>query len=315
MKITILDSKSFGNDLPLENLSSFGNLIIYESTDETNVIQHIADSEIIVLNKVKISEDVIEKCKALKLICVFATGFDNIDIVAAAKKGIAVCNAPGYSTDSVALCTISTVLSLVTNLRTFNQYVTDGSYTKSGVPNKLEPVFHEVKGKTWGIIGAGNIGRVVGKIAEAMGAEVIYNKRNPVPELNCVDIKTLVSQSDIITIHCPLNAMSKNMINKDMISLMKPNVIIVNEARGAVINDDDIVEAIESGRISGFGSDVYSKEPFDAQHPFNRIMHRENVLLTPHFAWGAYESRMRCLEIVCNNIQAFISGEKLNRVD
>ena len=315
MKITVLDKKSFGNDLPLNSLASIGELTVYEATDDADIVRNIGNSEIIVLNKVKITKDVIDRCNNLKLICVFATGFDNIDINAAREKGIAVCNVPGYSTDSVALCTVATALSLVTNLRVYNNYVTSGAYTESGVPNRLEPVFHEISGMIWGIIGAGNIGKAVGKVAEAMGAKVIYNKRTPDPNLNCVDITTLAKESDIITVHCPLNDSSLNLINKELISMMKKNVIIVNEARGAVVNDNDIVEAVETNRIAAFGSDVYTKEPFDKNHPFNRIMHRDNVLLTPHFAWGSYESRLRCLEIVCRNIKAFLNNEKLNRID
>ena len=207
------------------------------------------------------------------------------------------------------------MLSLVTHLREYNKYVTDGKYSASGVPNRLEPVFHELKGKVWGIIGAGNIGRAVANIAEAFGTEVIVNKRTETAEFKCVDIDTLVSTSDIITIHCPLNEQSRGLINSERIKKMKKSVIIVNEARGAVVVDEDIADAVINGHISGFGSDVYTTEPFSFEHPFDKIKHLDNVLLTPHFAWGAYESRMRCLEIVCNNIGAFISGETLNRVD
>ena len=315
MKIAVLDSDSLGRDLSLDALLALGDVSVYPSTSEEDTVKNISDADVVLINKVKITADVMNKCPRLRLICIFATGYDNVDISAARKHGIAVCNVPGYSTDSVALCTVATVLSLLTHLKEYNRYVTDGSYTKSGVPNRLEPVFHELSGKVWGIIGAGNIGRAVARVAEALGAEVIVNKRNPVPDLSCVDIETLAAKSDIITIHCPLNDGSRGLINSKLIGLMKKDVIIVNEARGAVVVDEDIVEAIKQERIGAFGSDVYTSEPFSNEHPFFEIMTLDNVLLTPHFAWGAYESRMRCLQIVCNNIRSFFGGETLNRVD
>ena len=315
MKISVLDRDSLGKDLPLDKLNQFGEVVVFPSTANDEVISHISNSEVILINKVKITEEIMRSCENLRLICIFATGYDNVDVVSAKKLGIAVCNVPGYSTDSVALCTIATVLSLVTHLKEYNRYVTDGSYSASGVPNKLDPVYHELTGKTWGIIGAGNIGKSVARVAEALGARVIVNKRVAVPELNCVSIDTIAKDSDIITIHCPLNDGTRGLINEKLISLMKKDVIIVNEARGAVVVDEDVVSAIKEGKIAGYGSDVYNVEPFGKDHPFYEIMSYDNVLLTPHFAWGAYESRLRCLNIVCENIKAFISDEKLNRVD
>jgi glycerate dehydrogenase len=256
-----------------------------------------------------------QAAKCLKLVCVFATGYDNIDIAAARELGIAVCNVPGYSTDSVALFTVATVLSLYAHLPEYSEYVRSGEYTESGVPNRLVPVYHELKGKTWGIVGYGNIGRAVGRVAEAMGASVIACKRTPTDEVRCVDIDTLCRESDIITIHCPLNDGTRGIINKDRIALMKREVVIVNEARGAVVCEEDIAAAIESNRIAAFGCDVYSREPFLKDHPYSRILERKNVLLTPHAAWGAYESRARCISIIADNIHSFFNGKFLNRVD
>ena len=196
-----------------------------------------------------------------------------------------------------------------------NKYVIDGSYTASGVANKLSPIYHEIAGMTWGIIGYGNIGRAVGAVAEALGARVIVNKRTPIEGATRVGIEQLCRESDIITIHCPLNANTREMINSRTISLMKKSVIIVNEARGAVVNESDIADAVEQGRIGGFGSDVYTVEPIPAEHPYTRIMHRENVLLTPHAAWGSLEARIRCVNVVSENITAFINGKTKNRVD
>lgn len=315
MKITVLDRSAMGSDLPIEMLESLGEVSVFDTTAAEDIAERISNADVIILNKVKITEDIINSSDSLKLICVFATGYDNIDIKAAKKRGVAVCNVPGYSTDSVVLFTMANVLALFSHLREYNDFVTSGKYTESGVPNKLSPVFHELSGKVWGIVGLGNIGKAVARVAEAMGAKVIANKRTPEEGYECVDIDELCRRSDIITLHCPLNEGTRSIINKDRISLMKNSVIIVNEARGAVVNEEDIKEAILSERIAAFGSDVYSVEPFSEDHPFNYIKSKSNVLLTPHAAWGAYEARVRCLKIICDNISAFIDGKTLNRVD
>ena len=315
MKITVLDKASMGEDLPLEVLNEIGVVAFYDATVADNVVEHIGDSDVIILNKVKINESIIEKCEKLKLICVFATGFDNIDVVAARKYGVAVCNVPGYSTDSVALFTVATVLSLVTHLKTYNDFVRNGEYSASGLPNKIAPVFHELSGMTWGIVGCGNIGKAVIKVAEAFGARVIVNKRTPSPDFACVDIDTLCKESDIITVHCPLNDATRGVINRERINLMKKDVILVNEARGAVLEETDVADAVLSGKIGAFGCYVFSSEPFLNEHPYSKIKDLPNVLLTPHAAWAAYEARERCLKIISENIKSFLNGGKLNRVD
>ena len=315
MKIVVLDRDSLGLDTPLDGLSVFGEIEVYDRTSAEEIEERVSDAEIIILNKVKITESVLSSAKKLKLVCIFATGYDNIDLCAARKYGVGVCNVPGSSTDSVALFTLATVLSLYTHLGEYNAYVRSGDYSASGVPNKLTPVYHEIKGKTWGIIGLGNIGRAVARIAEALGARILANKRTPVEDYRCVDIDTLCAESDIITIHCPLNEGTRNIINEDRIALMKKDVVIVNEARGAVINERDVAEAIKKGMIGAFGSDVYSTEPFNTNHPFYEIKDYCNVLFTPHAAWGSYESRLRCINVICDNIASFVSGGSLNRVD
>lgn len=315
MKIKVLDSFSLGEDTPINKLSELGDLEIYPSSTPIEVIERVKDADVLIINKIKITREVIFAAEQLKLICVFATGFDNIDVSAARERCIGVCNVPGYSSDSVALITAATVLGLVTHLREYNDYVTRGEYTASGVPNKLTPVFHELKGKTWGIIGYGGIGKAVAGIAKAFGTHVIVNKRTYDPSCECVDIDTLCKRSDIITLHCPLNDQSRHLINKEKIALMKNDVIIVNEARGAVVNENDIAEAVLNGKIGGFGCDVYSVEPFGKDHPYNKIKDLKNVILTPHCAWGSYEARERCLDIICDNIRSFYSGQIKNRVD
>ncbi len=315
MKIVVLDKKAMGEDISVSPLEAFGEVVTYGATSAEELAERIADAEVIVLNKVKITADAFAAAKKLRLVCEFATGYDNIDLAAAKAHGVAVTNVPGYSTESVALYTMATVLSLFTHMREFNEYVRNGSYTASGVPNLLVPVYHELAGKTWGIVGCGNIGRRVAEIAKAFGARVIVNKRTPVEDLTCVDIETLCRESDIITVHCPLNEGTRHLINKQTLSLMKPTAILYNAARGAVLNEADVADAVLEGKIGAFGSDVYSVEPMPEDHPFQKIKDRDNVLLTPHAAWAAVEARERCLSIICDNIRSYLAGEKNNRVD
>lgn len=315
MKIKVLDTLSLGEDTPLHYLKELGELEVYPSSTPCEVIERCKDADVIVLNKIKITRDVLYSAEKLKLVCVFATGYDNIDLVAARERGIAVCNVPGYSSESVALITASTVLALVTHLREYNGYVASGEYTASGVPNKLTPVFHELSGKTWGIVGYGGIGKAVARIASVFGVKILVNKRTPVTEVECVDIDTLCKESDIITLHCPLNDQTRHLINRDRLELMKKDVILVNEARGAVVSEEDVAEAIVKGEIGAFGCDVYSIEPFGKDHPYNKIMNLSNVILTPHCAWGSFEARERCIKIICENIKEFFCGKINNRVD
>ena len=315
MKIVILDKASLGEDTPLSVLDRFGEVVSYMHSTPDEAIARSADADIIVINKLKVTRDLLASAKNLKLVCEFATGFDNIDVVAARELGIGVCNVPGYSTDSVALYTMSTVLALCTHLFEYDKYVKTGEYTASGIPNKLTPVYHELTGKTWGIIGYGNIGKAVGKLAEAFGARIIANKRTPVDGVECVDIDTLCKRSDIITVHCPLNDGTRGIINKERLRMMKSDAILVNEARGAVLDEEAVTAAIENGIIGGFGCDVYSLEPFGADHPYSRILDRDNVILTPHVAWGSFESRVRCINIIADNIKAYFEGKIKNRVD
>ena len=315
MKIVILYKASLGEDTPLHVLNQFGDVISHDSSTPDEAAERASLADVIIINKVKVTASLMDACRNLKLVCIFATGYDNIDVAYARKKGIAVCNVPGYSTDSVTLFTISTALALYSHLFEYNDFVRRGEYYQSGMPNRLTPVYHDLKGKTWGIIGYGNIGRSVGAVAKAFGARLIVNKRTACDDAECVDIDTLCRESDIISIHCPLNEQSRGIINKYRLDIMKPGVILVNEARGAVLDEKAVADAIENGKIAGFGCDVYSTEPFGPDHPYNKIKDRKNVILTPHAAWGSYEARERCINIIAQNIKSFIDGKTLNRVD
>ena len=314
MNITVLDAATLGDDITFEVWQALGNLTVYQTTQPKDIIPRLKNTDIAILNKVKITKEIINSLSDLKLICVTATGFDNIDTAACKEKGIAVCNVKGYSTHSVAQVTVTLALALMTHLPEYAKYVRQGKYTASGVQNCLTPVFHELYGKTWGIVGLGNIGKQVAKVATAFGCRVIGYKRTPDSEYETADLETVLRQSDIVSLHLPLTDQTKEIINKNTLSLMKSNAILINVARGAVTNEQDIATAIKNGTIAGFGSDVYSFEPMPSNSPFISISEMPNVILTPHMAWGAYESRVRCVNEIAQNIKSFISGDNRNRI-
>ncbi len=315
MKITVLDAETLGRDISLETLREFGELVLYPFTTQEELPSRIADCDIIVTNKIKLRPEVLSQAKNLKLICVTATGYDNIDTEFCKSAGIGVCNVVGYSTDSVAQVTAAMALSLANHLTEYGRFVNDGSYTASGRANRLEPVYRELSAMTWGVIGLGNIGRKVAKIASAVGCSVIANRRSGCDgEYECVSVDELISRADIITVHTPLTAETRGLISRERIWAMKDGAILVNVARGAVCDESAVADAILSGKLGGFGCDVYSAEPMAADHSFNKIKGMDNVILTPHMAWGAYEARVRCIDEIVLNIRAFIAGGRRCRV-
>lgn len=315
MRISVLDAGTLGEDISTDLFLHFGEVRVYTSTAPEEVAEHVGDAEAVILNKIKLNESNLAGAEHLKLICVTATGFDNIDLAYCRRRGIAVCNVVGYSTQCVAQVTVSMVLSLMTHLAEYTACVRDGSYTRSGCANRLTPVYHEIAGKTWGIVGFGNIGQAVGRVAQALGCRVLVNKRTPIEGWECVDFDTVCREADILSIHTPLNDGTRNLLDRAHVDMLKPNTIVVNVARGAVTDEAALADAIIAGRLGGLGVDVYSVEPFPAEHPFTAILDRPNVCLTPHMAWGGYETRVRLLEEVFENIRAYLCGERRNRVD
>lgn len=315
MNIVLLDAGTLGDDLDLSVFDKIGKKTVYKVTPENEVAERIKDADIVVINKVKLCDVNLSGAEKLKLICIAATGFDNVDLDYARKKGIAVCNVKGYSTDSVAQLSVSLALSLVCHLNEYDEYCKSGKYTESGVQNCLFPVIHELSGKTWGIYGYGNIGKKVGEVAKALGCNVIVTKRTPEKDVECVSLSELFERSDIISVHTPLNDETRFSVNEKVLLSAKKGLILVNTARGAVFDEEAIVKAVEYGIISGLATDVYSVEPMTKESPYNRLKNNKNVIFTPHNAWGAYESRVRLLSEMVKNIEAFFVGERRNRVD
>ncbi len=314
MKIVMLDTATLGEDIDLSPIRALGETVEYKNTLPEEVADRIADADVVMINKIKLNGSNLPAAKKLRLICVTATGYDNIDTDYCRESGIALCNVPAYSTDSVAQLTLTMALSLASHLPESRSYVHDGSYTKGGVANRLTPIYHELSSMVWGVVGGGEIGSRVAAIASAFGAKVLICRRKKDDRYEQVSLDELCQRADVISLHVPLSNETRGMIGAERIAKMKPNAILINVARGAVTDEEALTRAIEEGRLGGLGVDVYSREPFPADHPFTRILDFVNVCLTPHMAWGSAEARARCVATIARNIQAFSTGDSLNRI-
>lgn len=315
MKTVVIDAATLGEGLDFSCFDRFGETAVYDKISPDKFADAVKDADIIVVNKTKLNQDNLKYAENLKLICEFATGYDNIDVEYCKRAGIGAANVKGYSTYSVAQLTISMALYLTSHMPEYTQFVKTGEYSRSGIQNMLSPVYHELYGKTWGIVGLGNIGRQVALCAKALGCKILAYKRTPTDEYKCTDLDTLCRSSDIISVHTPLTEETRGLISREKIALMKKDAVFINVARGAVADEKALADAIKEERLGGIGIDVYSTEPFPSSHPFTEIMNRNNVCLTPHMAWGAYEARIRCLNEIVKNIEDFKNGGTRNRID
>lgn len=317
MKIVVLDSHAvLSGDMNLDRLKEFGEVIIYDRTPAELTAQRIGDAELILTNKTVIDRAVMEACPNLKYIGLFATGYNVIDIAAAKEKGIVVCNAPAYSTAGVAQLAIAFMLHFYSMADEHNRRVHNGEWQQSADFCFYNRQICELGGKTLGLIGFGNIARQVARIALAFDMEVLVYNRTVYPDaenehLHFVSLSELYRNSDVISIHCPLFEETKGMINKAAIEQMKPNAIIINTARGPIINEQDLADALNAGRIQGAGVDVVSVEPIRADNP---LLTAKNCVITPHIGWAGRESRERLLDIVYDNIKGYVDGNIINCV-
>ena len=314
MKIVVLDAITLGEDLDISKALHYGEMTVYDNTNPEDVAYRINEADVIFVNKVRLNEENLKDAKNLKLICEAATGYDNIDTAYCKRANIAVCNVPGYSVHSVAQVTVSMVLYLANHLPRYTGYTKSGEYSSGKGANILKPVFSELYGKTWGIVGYGAIGKKVAEVARAFGCNILAYKRTPVDDVKCCDIDYLMENSDIISVHIPLSDATRGLISQEKIAKMKKSAILVNTARGLVTDEKALCTAVKEGKIAGFGTDVYSLEPFPIDSPFYEIKDLDNVCLTPHMAWGAKEARERCFNEMLINMQAFFNGEERNRV-
>lgn len=316
MKIIILDGHALNpGDLSWECFEQFGAVTYYDSTeDESDTIVRIADADIILLNKTPITEKVIAASPKLKLICVLATGYNVVDCQAASKRSIPVCNVPGYSTNAVAQFTLALLLELCHHIGYHSQVVQAGKWSSCPDFCFWDTPQMELSGKTMGIIGFGNIGQAVGKIAKSLGMKVIAYSRTHYPKHTeaYVDLDTLLAQSDVISLHCPLFPETKGLINSNTINKMKDGAILLNTARGALIDEAAVAHALKTGKLRGAAVDVVSAEPICMENP---LLSAPNCIITPHMAWAPAEARQRILDVTVKNIHAYLKGLPINMVN
>ena len=323
MKIVAAEIDSVGNDIDYSPLSDLGDVTFYkDKVTPENAAERLAGANVLCINKSKITKELLDQARDLKIICEFATGFDNVDIKECANRGIRVANVAGYSTASVAQHTLALLLYIMESLKDYDEFVKSGDYAAQEHFCKLDIPFHEIEGMTWGIIGMGNIGRKVAQIATAFGAKVIFysasgrtsnSKEDEAYEM--VSFDELLERSDVLSLHCPLTDKTRGIINKESLKKMKKTAYLINVARGPVVNEDDLVEALETGEIAAAGLDVLSVEPMTKDNPLLKIQDSKKLFITPHMAWASVEARTRCVAEVAKNIKAFEAGESRNIVN
>ena len=305
MKIAFLDAATMG-DVSFEPFEKLGDFTRYENSTPEEARERVRDLDVLLINKVIVDKELIDSAPNLKLICIAATGVNNIDVEYAASKGIPVRNAVGYSTDSVVQTTFMHILSLVGGAPYFDESVKSGSYSRSGMFTDTKWNWWELADKTIGIIGMGNIGQKVARIAEAFGMKVCYYSTSGTghcKDYPCLPLEELLKTSDIVSVHAPLNERTLNLIGNEQLSMMKPQAYLVNVGRGAIIVEEDLAQAVDDGVIAGAGVDVFVTEPLPESHPYLRMSHPERMRLSPHIAWASIEARDRLIGIMAENIQ------------
>ena len=317
MKIVELDRETLGYDIDTSVLKTIGSFEEHEAADLETTREYIKDADVIIFNKTKMNEELLKDAPNVKLLAITATGFDNIDLEYCKSRGIAAANIKAYSTPAVAQHTFAMALFILEKISYYDEYVKSGKYSSQSGFCNFDEKYNELSGKTWGIIGMGNIGRSVAKIAEAFGCKVIFysaSGNSTCTDYERVDLDTLLKESDVLSIHCPLSDRTRNLINRDTLKLMKKSAILINVARGPVVNDADLAEALNNGTIAGAGLDVLGVEPMEKDNPLGLIKDSRKLLITPHMAWASVESRQRCFDEVLLNIKAFIEGRERNRL-
>lgn len=313
MKLVFLDAKTIGKIPNQHILDRFGEVVYYPISTPEQAVERIREADIVITNKAIVNKDAIEGSEKLQLICIAATGTNNIDMEAAARRGIPVKNVSGYSNNSVAQVTFALLLELVNKIPYFDSYVKDGFYSGNDIFTHFGRPFFELNGKRFGIIGLGNIGSRVAEIATAFGAEVVYyssSGKNTNQPYRRLELDEFLRESDIVSIHAPLNEHTHNLINYERLKLMKRSAILLNTGRGGIIDEDDLARALNEDLIAGAGIDVFSKEPIIPTNPLLKIKNKEKIILTPHIAWSTIESRTLLMEKVSDNIEAFIKEGK-----
>ena len=318
MKIVILERNSVGRDVSVHRIGELGEMTVYGNTvTKEEVRERVRDADIVIANKSPLGEETLKDAPRVKLICEFATGYDNCDLAYCRSRNIRVANVRDYCTGMVAQHTFTLALALSQKLFHYDSYVKSGEYSAQDRFSNFDFPFYELEGKTWGIVGMGNIGRRVAKTASSFGCRVIFHSvtgRSTCTEYPRVDKETLLLESDFLSLHCPLSDISRNFIDGPALKKMKKSAILINVARGPVVNNSDLYEALTAGEIAGAGLDVVEKEPLEPGNPLSRIKDSNQLIITPHLAWASVEARKRCVEEAYENIAAFLRGEERNLI-
>ena len=318
MKIVILERNSVGTDVSVDCIRDLGDVTIYPNTVTVDEVrERVKDADIVIANKSPMREETLKDAPKVKLICEFATGFDNCDLEYCNSRGIKVTNVRDYCTGMVAQHTFTLALALSQKLFHYDKYVKSGQYSAQDRFSNFDLPFTELEGKTWGIVGMGNIGRRVAGIATAFGCRVIFHSitgKSTCTEYSQVDKDTLLAESDYLSLHCPLSNLSRNFIDAAALKKMKRTAVLINVARGPVVNNSDLYEALAEGEIAAAGLDVVEREPLEKSNPLSRLKDSNRLIITPHLAWASVEARTRCVEEAYKNIEAFLRGESRNVV-
>ena len=318
MKIVILERNSVGTDVEVSCFEKFGEVICYDNTVERQVAERIGDADIIIGNKAPLNESTLKDAANVKLICLFSTGYDCVDIDYCRGRNIKVANVVDYCTDAVSQHTFAMLFYLLEHLRHYDDYVKNGTYGAQDRFSNFDLPFVELKDKIWGIVGMGHIGRKVAGIAQAFGCHVIFysaSGKSSCTEYERVDLDTLLRTSDFLSLHCPLSERTRGLIDKNALQKMKQTAILLNVARGPVINNADLYWALQNEEIMAAGVDVLEKEPIGSDNLLGRIQDSNRLLITPHMAWAATEARIRIVEEVFQNIEAYLNGKDRNIVN
>ena len=306
-KIVFLDAKSIGDDIDLSGFSELGEVVLYDFTREEEVPERVKDADVIIVNKVQINEKTIGAAEHVKMVCVTATGTNNLDKEYLEKHGIIWHNVAGYSTESVAQHTFAMLFYLYEKLRYYDDYVKQEHYVSDVMFTHFEKRFHQLAGRTWGIIGLGNIGRRVADIAQAFGCKVIYystSGRNHNSDYKEVDFDTLLKESDIVSIHAPLDEHTQGLMDAAAFDRMKRDAILLNVGRGPIIVEKDLADALECGKLAAAGLDVLCEEPMSPENPLRKIKDSERLLITPHIAWASVEARNSLMQTILEQVRS-----------
>ena len=317
MKLVVLERNSAGKDVDVSCFEKFGEVEYYPNTVAENTAQRVRDADIIMANKAPLNETTLKDAPNVKLICLLATGFDNVDLAYCKSRGIKVTNVVNYCTSTVAQHTLLLALALSEKLAFYDDYVKSGTYSTQDRFSNFDRAFYDLEGKTWGIVGMGTIGRRVAGLAKAFGCKVIFysaSGKSTCTDYERVEFDTLLQESDILSLHCPLSDRTRGLIDKDALLKMKETAILVNVARGPVVDTQALYDALIANQIAGAGLDVLEREPMTKDNPLAQIKDSTKLIITPHMAWASVESRTHMVQEVVKNIEAFLAGEDRNVV-